>query len=32
MDPPRYLRAGQVCEVSITGLGTVRNAFAGALR
>jgi acylpyruvate hydrolase len=27
MDPPRYLRAGQVCEVSITGLGTVRNVF-----
>jgi hypothetical protein len=27
MDPPRYLRAGQICEVSITGLGTLRNAF-----
>jgi acylpyruvate hydrolase len=27
MDPPRYLRAGQVCEVAITGLGTVRNVF-----
>jgi acylpyruvate hydrolase len=25
MDPPRYLRAGQVCEVSITGLGRLRN-------
>src|SRR6195256_1642687 len=27
MDPPLYLRAGQICEVSITGLGTLRNAF-----
>jgi acylpyruvate hydrolase len=27
MDPPRYLRAGQTCEVSITGLGTLRNTF-----
>jgi acylpyruvate hydrolase len=26
MDPPLYLRAGQICEVSITGLGTLRNA------
>ena len=38
MDPPLYLRAGQICEVSITGLGTLRNAFyvapvaAGVLR
>jgi acylpyruvate hydrolase len=30
MDPPLYLREGQVCEVSITGLGTVRNAFCAA--
>jgi acylpyruvate hydrolase len=28
MDPPLYLRAGQTCEVSITGLGTLRNAFS----
>src|SRR3954469_14745148 len=27
MDPARYLGAGEVCEVSITGLGTVRNVF-----
>src|SRR4030088_1015454 len=27
MDHPLYLRAGQVCEVSITGLGTLRNLF-----
>ncbi len=27
MDPPLYLRAGQICEVSITGLGTLRNVF-----
>jgi acylpyruvate hydrolase len=27
MDPPRYLRAGETCEVSITGLGTLRNVF-----
>lgn len=26
MDPPRYLRPGDVVEVEITGLGTVRNA------
>jgi acylpyruvate hydrolase len=32
MDPALYLREGQVCEVSITGLGTVRNAFAEAVR
>jgi acylpyruvate hydrolase len=31
MDPPRYLRAGQVCEVSITGLGTLRNVFRAEL-
>jgi acylpyruvate hydrolase len=30
MDPPRYLRAGQTCEVSITGLGTLRNVFCPA--
>src|SRR5207248_7058060 len=30
MDPPLYLRDGQICEVSITGLGTVRNAFSAA--
>jgi acylpyruvate hydrolase len=28
MDPPLYLRPGQSCEVSITGLGTLRNVFA----
>jgi acylpyruvate hydrolase len=28
MDPPRYLRAGQICEVSITGLGTLHNLFS----
>jgi acylpyruvate hydrolase len=27
MDPPLYLRAGQICEVSITGLGALRNVF-----
>jgi acylpyruvate hydrolase len=27
MEPPQYLRAGQICEVSITGLGTLRNLF-----
>jgi acylpyruvate hydrolase len=31
MDPPGYLRAGQICEVSITGLGTLRNAFCEVL-
>jgi acylpyruvate hydrolase len=31
MDPPGYLRAGQVCEVSITGLGTLRNVFCEVL-
>jgi acylpyruvate hydrolase len=30
MDPPGYLRGGQICEVSITGLGTLRNAFCAA--
>jgi hypothetical protein len=30
MDPPAYLRPGQVCEVSITGLGTLRNVFGAA--
>jgi acylpyruvate hydrolase len=30
MDPPLYLREGQVCEVSITGLGALRNAFCAA--
>jgi acylpyruvate hydrolase len=30
MDPPRYLRPGQTCEVSITGLGTLRNVFSPA--
>jgi acylpyruvate hydrolase len=30
MDPPRYLRAGQSCEVSITGLGTLRNLVCAA--
>jgi acylpyruvate hydrolase len=32
MDPPRYLRAGQTCEVSITGLGTLRNVFGAPAR
>jgi acylpyruvate hydrolase len=27
MNPPLYLRAGQTCEVTITGLGTLRNSF-----
>jgi acylpyruvate hydrolase len=27
MVPPRFLRAGQTCEVSITGLGALRNTF-----
>ena len=27
MNPPPYLRAGQTCEVTITGLGTLRNTF-----
>jgi acylpyruvate hydrolase len=31
MDPPGYLRAGQICEVSITGLGTLRNVFCEVL-
>jgi acylpyruvate hydrolase len=26
-DPPAYLRDGDVCEVAITGLGTLRNVF-----
>jgi acylpyruvate hydrolase len=30
MDPPLYLREGQICEVSITGLGTLRNVFCAA--
>jgi acylpyruvate hydrolase len=30
MDPPRYLRPGQTCHVSITGLGTLRNVFSPA--
>ena len=30
MDRPLYLREGQVCEVSITGLGTLRNIFCAA--
>jgi acylpyruvate hydrolase len=30
MDPPRYLRTGQTCEVSITGLGALRNVFCAA--
>jgi hypothetical protein len=30
MDPPRYLRPGQTCQVSITGLGTLRNVFSPA--
>jgi acylpyruvate hydrolase len=30
MDPPLYLREGQTCEVSITGLGTLRNVFCAA--
>jgi acylpyruvate hydrolase len=29
-DPPRYLRPGQICEVSITALGTLRNVFCAA--
>jgi acylpyruvate hydrolase len=27
MDPPLYLQQGQTCEVSITGLGALRNVF-----
>jgi acylpyruvate hydrolase len=30
MNPPAYLHAGQTCEVSITGLGTLRNTFCAA--
>jgi acylpyruvate hydrolase len=30
MDPSPYLREGQICEVSITGLGTLRNVFCAA--
>ena len=26
-DPPRFLRPGDVVEMSITGLGTLRNSF-----
>jgi acylpyruvate hydrolase len=28
MDPPRYLQAGDVVEVSVEGLGSLRTSFA----
>jgi hypothetical protein len=30
MDPQLYLGAGQICEVSISGLGSLRNVFCAA--